>query len=135
MMRKGGPKPPSASSFFRSFIICYSVLQRVNSSHFLQNRKCKIRVRAQNVCTRRWLVVKKITAAQLKNQTSQAIAAAQNEPVSIEVSGQIVAVMIAQSDFERFTRFENDYWLTRIQRAEKIGYLGTKATANFIRNQ
>jgi len=79
--------------------------------------------------------VKKITAAQLKNQTRQAIAAAQKEPVSVEVSGRVVAVIIAQSDFERFTRFENEYWLTRIQRAEKTGYIGTKATASFIRNQ
>lgn len=79
--------------------------------------------------------MKKITATELKNKTSEAIATAQMEPVSIEKNGRLVAVIIAQSDYERYMQLENDYWLTLAEKAEKTGYLGTKATASFIKEK
>ena len=82
-----------------------------------------------------WNEMKKITATELKNKTSEAIAAAQMEPVSIEKNGRLVAVIVALSDYERYTQLENDYWLTRVEKAEKTGYIGTKATASFIKEK
>jgi prevent-host-death family protein len=79
--------------------------------------------------------MKRITATELKNKTSEAIAAAQKEPISIEKNGRPVAVMIAQADYEHLMQLENDYWLARIEVAEKTGYIGTEATASFIKEK
>lgn len=79
--------------------------------------------------------MKKITATELKNRTSEAIAAAQREPLSIEKNGRPVVVIIAQSDYDRLIQLENDYWLARIEKAEKTGYIGTEATASFIKEK
>lgn len=79
--------------------------------------------------------MKRITATELKNKTSEAIAAAQKEPISIEKNGRPVAVMMAQADYEHLMQLENDYWLARIEVAEKTGYIGTEATASFIKEK
>jgi prevent-host-death family protein len=77
--------------------------------------------------------MKKITATELKTKTSQTLATAQNEPVAIEKNGRAIAVIIPQADYERLTRLENDYWLARVEAAEKTGYIGTEATASFFK--
>jgi prevent-host-death family protein len=77
--------------------------------------------------------MKTITATDLKNKTSEAIATAQHEPVAIEKNGRPVAVLIPQADYERLIRLENDYWMARLQSAENDGYIGPEATADFFK--
>ena len=78
--------------------------------------------------------MKTITATELKNKTSETIATAQHEPIAIEKNGRPVAVLMPQADYERLTNLENKYWLARLEDAEKSGYIGTEATANFFRD-
>jgi prevent-host-death family protein len=77
--------------------------------------------------------MKTISATDLKNKTSETIATAQHEPVAIEKNGRPVAVLIPQADYERLTKLENAYWLARVDAANKSGYVGTEATANFFK--
>jgi len=77
--------------------------------------------------------MKTVTATELKTKTGQTLDAAQKEPVAIEKNGRLVAVIVPQADYERFIRLENDYWLARVEAAEKSGYIGTEATTNFFK--
>jgi len=77
--------------------------------------------------------MKTVTATELKTRTSEALAMAQMEHVTIEKNGHAVAVIVSQADYERLTQLENDYWLARVTQAEASGYLGTKATQAFFK--
>jgi prevent-host-death family protein len=77
--------------------------------------------------------MKTISATELKNKTSETIATAQHEPISIEKNGRLVAVIMPHADYERLTKLENDYWLARLTAAEKGGFIGAEATANFFK--
>lgn len=77
--------------------------------------------------------MKTVTATELKTKTSETLATAQREPVTIEKNGKPVAVIIAQADYERLTKLENEYWLAHVEAAEKSGYIGTKATTAFFK--
>ncbi|MBX9879552.1 MAG: type II toxin-antitoxin system Phd/YefM family antitoxin [Candidatus Obscuribacterales bacterium] len=78
--------------------------------------------------------MKTVTATELKTKTGETLDAAQREPVSIEKNGRPIAVIIPQADYERLTQLENDYWLARVEAAEKSGYIGAKATTNFFKD-
>ena len=77
--------------------------------------------------------MKKVTATELKTKTGETLDAAQKEHVAIEKNGRQIAVIIPQADYERLTRLENDYWLARVEAAEKSGYIGTTATTAFFK--
>lgn len=77
--------------------------------------------------------MKTITATELKTKTSETLAAAQREPIAIEKNGRPVAVIVPQADYERLIKLENDYWLARVEAAEKSGYIGTEATTAFFK--
>jgi prevent-host-death family protein len=77
--------------------------------------------------------MKTITATELKNKSGETLDAVQKEPVAIERNGRPVAVLISQSDYDRLTKLENDYWLARVEAAEKSGYIGTEATTAFFK--
>ncbi len=77
--------------------------------------------------------MKTVTATELKTKTGETLDAAQKEPVTIEKNGRPIAVIVPQADYERLIRMENDYWLTRVESAEKSGYIGTESTTNFFR--
>jgi prevent-host-death family protein len=79
--------------------------------------------------------MKTITATELKNKTSETIATAQHEPVLIEKNGRPVVVLVPQADYERLIKLENDYWMFRLEAAEKSGYIGTEATASFFKER
>jgi prevent-host-death family protein len=79
--------------------------------------------------------MKTITATELKYKTSETIATAQHEPVSVEKNGRAVVVILPQADYERLTKIENDYWLARLESANDSGYIGTEATANFFKQR
>ncbi|HMX47207.1 MAG TPA: type II toxin-antitoxin system Phd/YefM family antitoxin [Candidatus Obscuribacter sp.] len=72
--------------------------------------------------------MKTITATELKTKTGETLDAAQEEPISIEKNGRPIAVILPQADYERLIKLENDYWLARVEAAEKSGYIGTEAT-------
>ena len=77
--------------------------------------------------------MKTVTATELKTKTGETLDAAQREPVAIEKNGRPIAVIVPQADYERLMRIENDYWLARVEAAEKSGYVGTEATSNFFK--
>lgn len=77
--------------------------------------------------------MKTVTATELKTKTGETLDAAQREPVAIEKNGRRVAVIVPQADYERLTKLENDYWLARVEAAEKSGYIGTEATTAFFK--
>jgi len=77
--------------------------------------------------------MKTVTATELKTKTGETLDAAQRELVVIEKNGRAIAVIIPQADYERLTKMENDYWLARVEAAEKSGYAGTEATSNFFK--
>lgn len=77
--------------------------------------------------------MKTITATELKNKTGETLDAAQREHVAIEKNGRPIAVIIPQADYERLTKLENDYWLARVEAAEKSGYIGTESTTAFFK--
>ncbi len=76
--------------------------------------------------------MKKVTATELKINTGLCIETAQKEPVEIKKNGRTVAFLVAREEYDRLSKFENEYWLTRAHLAEKGGYAGAKATANFF---
>ena len=78
--------------------------------------------------------MKTVTATELKNKTSETLDAAQREPVSIEKNGRAIAVIVPLADYERMAQLENAYWLASIEKAEKSGYIGTKATTTFFKD-
>jgi len=77
--------------------------------------------------------MKTITATELKNKTSETLATAQHEPITIEKNGRPVAVLVPQADYERLIKLDNDYWMARLDAAEKSGYIGTEPTAAFFK--
>ncbi len=77
--------------------------------------------------------MKTITATELRTKAGETLHAAQKEPVAIEKNGRRVAVIIPQADYERLTNLENDYWLARVEAAEKSGYIGTEGTTAFFK--
>ncbi len=77
--------------------------------------------------------MKTVTATELKTKTGETLDTAQREPVAIEKNGRRVAVIVPQADYERLTKLENQYWLARVDAAEKSGYVGTEATTNFFK--
>lgn len=79
--------------------------------------------------------MKIITATELKTKTSEALETAQREPITIEKNGRPVAVILAQADYERLLKLENDYWLARIEAAEQSGYIGAEASQAFFKEK
>jgi len=77
--------------------------------------------------------MKRVTATELKTKTGECLDRAQKEPLQIEKNGRAVAVLIAHEDYERLFELENKYWLARIENAEKSGYIGADATADFFK--
>jgi prevent-host-death family protein len=77
--------------------------------------------------------MKTVTATELKTKTGETLDAAQREPVAIEKNGRAIAVIVPQADYERLIAMENDYWLARVEAAEKSGFIGTDATSNFFK--
>lgn len=77
--------------------------------------------------------MKTVTATELKTKTGETLDAAQREPVAIEKNGRAIAVIVPQADYDRLMRIENDYWLARVEAAEKSGYVGTEATSSFFK--
>lgn len=77
--------------------------------------------------------MKTVTATELKTKTSETLATAQNEPVTVEKNGRPVAVIVPHADYERLLKLENDYWLARVEEAEKSGYIGAEATTAFFK--
>ena len=77
--------------------------------------------------------MKTITATELKTRSGETLETAQREPVFIEKNGRPVAVLISQADYDRLMKLENDYWLARVEAAEKSGYIGVDATNAFLK--
>jgi hypothetical protein len=44
-----------------------------------------------------------------------------------------VSEILAHEDYERLSQLENKYWLARVKAAEKSGYIGAAATADFFK--
>jgi prevent-host-death family protein len=74
-------------------------------------------------------------ATTAKNQFGQILEAALSEPVVITKTGRRVAVMLNWKEYERLSALEDAWWAEQAAKAEKQGYLGPKASADFLRRK
>jgi prevent-host-death family protein len=77
--------------------------------------------------------VKTAPATAVKNQFGQYLETALTEPVAIDKNGRRVAVMLAWKEYRRLKALEDAWWAAQAEAAEKEGYLGTKASREFVR--
>ena len=77
--------------------------------------------------------MKRVTATELKIKTGECLDTVRKEPVEIDKNGKPIAVLMAYEDYDRLAKLENEYWLARIEAAEKHGFAGAKATSNFFK--
>ncbi len=78
--------------------------------------------------------MKTATATDIKNHFGEYLEKSISEPVVIEKTGRPVAVMLSLQDYERLAALENKYWAQQAARAEQNGYLGKKATQEFLKS-
>jgi len=75
----------------------------------------------------------KTTATDIKNHFGQYLEESISGPVFIEKTGRPVAVMLSTKEYERLIALEDAYWAQKAIKAEKIGYIGKKESAEFVR--
>ena len=68
----------------------------------------------------------KATATQVKTRFGEYLDKARREPVEIERSGRVVAVMMPIEDYERMRQFEDRIWGERALEAIKEGFMGAE---------
>ncbi len=76
--------------------------------------------------------MKNASATTVKNQFGQFLEAALSEPVAIK-TGRRVVVMLNWKEYERLSALEDACWAAQAAKAEKQGYLGPKASEDFLR--
>ena len=79
--------------------------------------------------------MKMASATEIKNHFGQYLETSISEPVVVERTGRAVAVILSIRDYERLSTLEDQYWAQRAAQSEKRGYLGTKATMQFLRSK
>ena len=79
--------------------------------------------------------MKMASATDIKNHFGQYLERSVLEPVIIGKTGRPVAVILSIRDYERLSTLEDQYWAQRAAQSEKRGYLGTKATMQFLRSK
>ncbi len=73
-----------------------------------------------------------ITATQIKNAFGRFLEAVQSQPILIERSGRVSAVMLSYAEFERLKAIEDRYWGEKAQQALKEGFLSEKETQQWL---
>lgn len=79
--------------------------------------------------------MKTVTATDIKNHFGQYLERSLLGPVIIEKTGRPVAVIVSMEDYERLAALEDRYWVQLADRAEKTGYLGKKASGEFLKSK
>jgi prevent-host-death family protein len=65
--------------------------------------------------------VKKITATELKQNLSQTLEAAREEPVTVEKNGRAYAVIMHPEEYRWYQTLEDRYWGAKAQAAWESG--------------
>lgn len=73
------------------------------------------------------------TATHAKQHFGALLDKVQKEPVLIEKSGRKVAVLLAYEEYEALQALDDAYWLARADAAHSEGYIGTKASAQLLK--
>jgi prevent-host-death family protein len=73
-----------------------------------------------------------VTATEFKNRLGQYLDAARTNPIVVEKTGRKTAVLISIEEFERLTKTEDEFWAQKALASEKEGYVGTKASMDFL---
>ena len=79
--------------------------------------------------------MKTAAATDIKNHFGQYLETSISEPVMVEKTGRPVAVILSIHDYERLAALEDKYWAQRAEAAEKKGYLGPKASLQFLKSK
>ena len=75
------------------------------------------------------------TATDIKNHFGEYLEKSISEPVMVEKTGRLVAVILSIHDYERLAALEDKYWSKQAAEAEKKGYLGREASAKFLKSK
>ena len=73
-----------------------------------------------------------ITATEFKNRLGQYLDVAETSPVIVKKSGRIKSVLISNAMYKKFLAYEDAYWASKAQTAEKEGYLGEKTSESLL---
>jgi len=74
-----------------------------------------------------------VTATELKNRLGQYLDAAETDPVIVEKSGRIKSVLISNTMYEKFLKYEDAYWGQLARKAEEEGYLGEASSEDLLK--
>ncbi|MFW6227794.1 MAG: type II toxin-antitoxin system prevent-host-death family antitoxin [Bacteroidota bacterium] len=74
-----------------------------------------------------------ITATELKIRLGKYLDASETGPVIVEKSGRPKSVLISNATYEKFLAYEDAYWATKAEIAEKEGYLSAEESETLIR--
>lgn len=67
------------------------------------------------------------TATHAKLHFGRILEEAGREPVLIQKSGRNVAVLLSYEEYQQLLALEDQYWAQKAKKAEKEGFVGTKA--------
>jgi prevent-host-death family protein len=76
-----------------------------------------------------------VSATAAKNRLGQVLEAAFTGPVTITKTGRKVAVLLSWREYERLQALEDAWWAREAAQAEAEGYLGPRASRQFLRNR
>ena len=77
--------------------------------------------------------MKAASATEIKNHFGAFLDRSRSEPVAIQRTGRLVAVLLSWEEYERLTALEDAYWGQQAAAAEKKGYVGPETAMAFIR--
>jgi len=78
--------------------------------------------------------MKSVAAKQAKDQFGQLLDTARTEPVAIQKHGRDVAVVLSIHDYQRLAHAEDQLWAAKAAKAEKKGFMSTRASEAFLRD-
>lgn len=77
--------------------------------------------------------MKSVNATEIKNRLGRYLQMSVTEPVFIEKTHRLFAVLLSYDEYERLKRLEDAYWAEKATQAEKEGYIGESESLKFIR--
>lgn len=79
--------------------------------------------------------MKTITATNAKQNFGECITEAIREPLLINKSGRPSVVMLSYEEYQRLSELEDQYWLSRAEKAGREGFLSPEDSAAFMESK
>lgn len=74
-------------------------------------------------------------ATDVKNRFGEFMEHARQEPVTVHRTGRPAVVIVSHQEYERLTALEDAFWGMRAAQAEREGFVGTDAAAEFLQSR